>query len=192
MRLQLLSLLILASCTSAPAVQSGYASRAMSGTLTTQFFIGKIQRSSLDGSQKYGPQFDSLVKRTVDREHHKIQECVFQEGKAFVTQMTPTEVPLQFNVQDNGGFSKGFLIFKDDSLAAWSYNVDVVKPFVGKVTGSLADGNGAQIKDDGKMEIKKIWNGNMLIHEIYSPATLGQYQDLLKTMAPNGAPAECL
>lgn len=182
--------LFLAACKSfgTATVERGFDSTA---NFSTQFYIGKIQRSSLDEMQMYGPKFDSLVKRIVDKNNGKIQECVFQEGKAFLTILKRTTNPLEFEVQDTTKFTKGYLIFSDETLSSWSYNIEVVKPIVGKITGLLSEGNGAKISSDGKMEIRKIWDNKMLIHEIYNPISEAQYRDHLKDLPQIGVSPDC-
>jgi hypothetical protein len=157
---------------------------ASADSAKSQFFLGKIQRSSVNGAQKYGPPFESLVRRTVDIQAGKIKECVFQENKAFITDMSKGENPLIFTVKDRGGFSEGDLIMEDETASAWSYDVKVLKPKSGKITGSLDTGYGARIFPDGSMEIRKIWSDQVLIFEIYHSISESEYLDRLKTMAP--------
>lgn len=149
-----------------------------------QFFVGKIQRGSLDRKTKYGPSFESVVRRTIDPKEGKILECVFQEGKVFITEMDRTNNPLVYNVNDLGGFSTGTLVMETEAAQAWSYDIDVLKPMTGKITGSLSERNGARILPDGRMEITKIWNNQMLISESYSAVSENEYLTRLPSITP--------
>lgn len=148
----------------------------------TQFFLGKIQRSSMSG-QLYGPAFESLVRRT--NTGAGIKECVFQEGKAFVTEMISTANPLVYTVSDSGGFSAGSLRYENEHLEAWSYDVDVLKPMKGKITGDLAEGRGGRIYPDGKMRIVKAWNNQVLISESYESISESEYLSRLPSATPS-------
>ena len=182
LKMQFVSILFLAACASSRPAQGDRIIQANVQVFEVQFYQGQIQRSSLNGAIMYGPKFESIVKRIVDKQHGKIQECVFQEGKAFLTILNKTEQPLQFEILDPAGFSKGKLIFSDETLTSWSYDIEVIKPIIGKISGQLSDGNGAKIFSDGKMEIKKVWDNKMLIHEIYNQITEDQYRQYLKNI----------
>lgn len=182
--LLIVPLLSLSGCASRPAASE---SREVSSTTSDQiqFFKGQIQRSSLDGRQKYGPSFESIVRRVVDQNKGRILECVFQDGKIFVTEMIRTRDPLVYSVHDLGGFSSGHLTMETATAQAWSYDVDVLKPMTGKISGSLAEGNGARIFPDGRMEIRKTWNHQVLISEKYASISEEQYLNRLAEIAPS-------
>ena len=181
--LLLISTLPMQACASTRAASESRAIATASPT-QVQFFVGQIQRGSLDGQNKYGPPFESVVRRAIDPKEGKILECVFQEGKAFITEMARTANPLVYKVNDMGGFSTGTLIMETEAAQAWSYDVDVLKPMIGKITGSLNEGNGARILPGGRMEIRKIWNNQMLISESYSAITENEYLTRLPSITP--------
>ena len=154
-----------------------------------QFFKGSIQRGSLDGKILYGPAFDSIVRRQVDLIGGKIIECVFQEGKVFVSEMTRTAEPLIFAATDASGSFSGKLVFEDASALAWSYDIQVTKPSPGHITGSLADGNGARIQSNNcEMMITKIWNDQVRIHEEYTSITENEYNEFLNHLPASSLP----
>lgn len=181
MKLKILTIPFLFFSIQVCAACASLGERAIASSDSPQFYLGQIQRMSLSG-QPYGPSFESLVRRIVDKENGKIFECVFQEGKVFVTEMSRTDKPLQYAVKDFGGYSSGFLNLEDESASAWSYNVDVLKPYNGKITGSLADGKGARIYPDGRMEITKVWNNQMLIVEKYHSISGQEYQTKIESI----------
>lgn len=167
----------LQACAAGPVHRSAtLASNGFTAESQAKFFKGRIQRSSLDGKTLYGPSFESVVRRMIDPQSGRITECVFQDGKAFVTWMTPTTNPLVYTAQDAGESFTGYLIYGDSSLTTWSYDINVTKPVAGRITGRLADGNGAKINTEtNQMQITKIWNDQMKIHEQYEALSENEY-----------------
>jgi hypothetical protein len=173
----------LPACASTPSLATGNRDIDSVVRLQIQFFKGNIQRSSVDGKTPYGPQFESVVRRQVDLNIGKIIECVFQEGKVFISEMTRTSDPLIFSATDTAGSFNGNLVFEDADALAWSYDIQVTKPSPGRITGSLADGNGARIQPNtGKMTITKIWNDQVRIQEEYSAITETEYSNFLSQL----------
>jgi hypothetical protein len=150
-------------------------------TSVTQFFLGKVQRSSMD-QRPFGPAFESLVRRTTNGT--TVKECVFQEGKAFISEMAVTNSFLVFSVSDLGNFTSGNLMYEDENLSAWSYDINVLKPSSGKITGSLSNGHGGRIFPDGTMKIIKIWNNQVMITENYSSIEESEYLKRLPSVVP--------
>lgn len=152
--------------------------------IKTEYYEGQIQRSSLDGAQKYGPAFKSLVKREINSETGVITECVFQEGRGFVNLLRRIENSRVYKLEDLGGYSEGRVIMGDDEGRTWSYDIKVLNPMKGTITGNLENGHGAKIEKDGSLEIKKIWSQQMLISESYTPISKKAYEVKLESYLP--------
>lgn len=154
---------------------------------SVRYYSGQIEVTSMDGLKKFAA-YPSLVRRSVESERGRILECVFQQGKAFVTEMSKTKQPLVYNVRDLGGFSTGRLIMEDGMLNAWSYEIDVLKPQKGKITGNVKDHKGGRIYPDGHMTIQKVWNEQSLISESYEMISEEAYQKRLAEVVPADFP----
>lgn len=158
-----------------------------------QHFSGTVQRTSADGHTPYGPPFSSLVKRTMSADSAQVTECVLQEGKVFVTELTRTAEPLVYTVTDSAGSFTGRLIFEDKSLMAWSYDIRVLKPQPGQILGGLRDGNGARIDArTGQMTITKIWNGQVRLREDYKAISREEYNKAFDAVTHGTAPSEII
>jgi hypothetical protein len=74
------------------------------------------------------------------------------------------------------------LTFNDESLSSWSYNIDVLSPNKGKITGELPE-RGAKIDEIvGTMVIRKIWDGQVLISETYNSISKEAYDVAVKDL----------
>lgn len=172
------SLFLLTACSHMSAPEEAPAFNAQAA-LDRQFYVGTVQRYDYAGSRKIGPAFESLVRRTIGDGERVIKECVWQEGELFTVELRRTSEPLIYEVIDKNGFLQGRLVFEDATLAAWSYGIEVLKPYKGKISGSLADGNGGRIHPDGRMDIRKMWNRQMLIVEEYWAISEDEYKKRL-------------
>lgn len=153
--------------------------QSLKSGLEEQFFAGKIQTSSVNGVTPYGPPYDSLVHRIVDHKVSTIIECVYQQGRMFNTTMKRTSNPLAFSVHDSDDSFSGVLTFADETLSSWSYDINVLKPNQGKISGQLPD-YGAKIDLKEKtVLIKKIWNQQVLITERYQVIDQAMYSEQL-------------
>jgi hypothetical protein len=151
-----------------------------------QYFSGNIQVSSVDGKIPYGSSYPSISRRIVDFEGGSVNECVFQKGKLFITVMTRTGNPLIFTANDSEGSFKGVLMFGDESLSSWSYDIEVFAPNKGKITGKLPD-KGAKIDEAaGTMTIKKVFNNQVLISEEYKSISKEDYENAIKQVSLEG------
>jgi hypothetical protein len=166
----LLSLATLAACS---RISTGPA-RSAEQKVNPQFFSGVVQRSSLDGKQPYGPSFESTVTRAIAADG-VIVECAFQEGDVFVTKLSRTTVPLTYDVVVVGASVKGIITMETAQLLAWSYDIQITAPRPGKITGS------ARFIGSSGLEIRKIWNGEMLIHEQYKTIPEDAFRDRVTT-----------
>lgn len=131
-----------------------------------QFFKGKVQRTSMRG-EKYGPAFESFVRRTVI--DGQFTECVYQEGKAYTVTLAKTANPTVFDVTDKLGYSTGKMIYADERMHAWRYDIQVLRPNKGKITGT------GSFKADGGITTKKMWNNELIILEDYKLITRDEY-----------------
>lgn len=170
----LLGVTAIVSCTTAPRNMSSFENPQV------QHFTGKIQVSSLDGKTPYGPAYESTVRRTVNARDGIIEECVLQKGKLFYTLITRTKAPLVYSAIDSDGLFSGNLTYADHSLSSWSYDIQVYAPSKGRLSGSLPE-HGARIDSgSGKMDIKKIWDGKVLLTESYDMTDAASYAAKLK------------
>lgn len=160
-----------------------------------QYFAGKVQPSSLDGKTPYGPAVDSTVRRIVNRQDGIVIECVLQKGQMFYTTISRTSRPLVYSVRDSGDSFNGTLTFKDETLSAWSYDIQVTKPNQGHITGSLPDHGATILPQEKKMLIKKLWDNRVLITEEYDSIAEADYlQQVTAATAANPSlkiPSEC-
>ena len=114
-----------------------------------------IVTSSIDGATTFGPPVSVLVYRVVDPEKSRVIEIVHQRGKAFVTVMKRTN-GLIFNAQDTENSFQGTLTYSDESLSAWSYDINVSKPQQGKLSGNLPENGGKIDLKNGSLSIRKL------------------------------------
>ncbi len=175
----LVAILTLSACTTSPTSSLEVNTLAHS----MQFFRGKIQRTSIDGKVPYGPAFDSVVRRNIDLTTGIIVECVFQEGKVFEATMTRSSEPLIFEATDSSKSFTGKILFENPSALAWSYDLQLIKPRAGQITGKLSEGNGARIDPSkGTMVITKFWNKQVRIHEEYTAISAEEYTTLVSNL----------
>jgi hypothetical protein len=167
------AVLILSSCASDRKLQSA------SSAPEVQYFAGKIQVSSFDGKIPYGPPYDSTVRRIVNAQDGMIEECIIQKNRLFYTIISRTSVPLVYDAIDTDGSFSGKLTYTDPTLSSWSYDIQVVTPNKGTISGSLPDYGAVIDPSNKKMKIKKIWEKTTLITESYDPTGAGYYHDKL-------------
>jgi hypothetical protein len=153
-----------------------------------QYFAGKVQVSSADGKIPYGPPYESIVRRRVSALDGMVEECVLEKNKLFYTIITRTKEPLVFDAVDTDGTFSGKLIYSDTSLSAWSYDIQVVSPAKGTITGKLPEYGAVIDEGSGTMNIKKIWTGkdkdgkdsSVLLTQHYEKSDASSYFEKLK------------
>lgn len=156
----------------------------------SQFFSGSVQMGSADGTIPYGPSYTSLVHRIVDKKNDHITECVSQQGATYVTEIDSTLKPLVFSVRDTTGNFTGTVTYSDQTLSAWSYDISVLKPQPGRITGNLPAMGGRIDAMTGKMSIKKLWNNSVLFSEGYEAVSESRYKAELVNMVGQEKAAE--
>ena len=91
---------------------------------------------------------------------------------------------LIFNAQDTENSFQGTLTYSDESLSAWSYDINVSKPQQGKLSGNLPENGGKIDLKNGSLSIRKLWNNEVLITEKYKPISQGEYEDKISALVP--------
>lgn len=154
----------------------------------TQYFAGTVTITSLDGQTPFGPSYPTIARRIADVAAGVVDECVFQKGSVYVTQMIRTQQPLVFAASDLGRSFTGSLVFADASLSSWSYDLTLTADGA-KVTGQLPV-HGAKIDEAaGTMLIKKIVGGQVLVTEDYKATSKAEYDSAISNLS--GVPASC-
>ena len=112
-----------------------------------KYYSGYSQFSSIDGSVIYGPKEFKIIKREVHLDLSKIIETIYERnGTSIITNFLRINDSFSYNVSDLDQSFNGIIEFESSELNSWSYNLDVIKPEIGKITGSRPD-HGAIIKD---------------------------------------------
>lgn len=124
-----------------------------------EYYVGKIQRGSLTG-QPYGPSVPSYVIRRV--EDKRVIECVWQEKQKFVVYLNQTDEPQIYSVGDTTGGLGGQIKYNNAEHRSWTYDIQVIKPHAGRVTGA------GELTAENGMKILKRWNEQMQISETYT------------------------
>lgn len=154
-----------------------------------QYFSGQVQISSLDESVKRGPPYPSITKRIIAADKKTITECVLQRGQVFLAFIRQTKNPRIYFAEDSNKSFTGYLMFNDDFLNEWSYDIDVTQPSAGKLLGQRPQ-YGAFISPlTGEMLIRKIFNDSMLFTESYKLISAYEYQQLISQLS--AVPAIC-
>ncbi|MBT6324694.1 MAG: hypothetical protein HOJ35_01895 [Bdellovibrionales bacterium] len=140
-----------------------------------KYYSGYSQFSSIDGAEIYGPKEFKIIKREVHLDLSKIIETIYKSnGTSIITNFSRINDSFSYNVSDLDESFNGIIEFESSELNSWSYNLDIIKPEVGKITGARPD-YGAIIDDDGTINILKIWNDSVLVSEEYKEITLNNF-----------------
>jgi len=150
-----------------------------------QYFKGRVERSTLVGQMLYEPAYPSVFRRAIHAKEGQIIECVFQKDQVSVVELNRGTNKRTYRAREWNGTFAGQIVYKTEALTSWSYYLEVLRPEPGKITGALANGNGARLDPKtGQLEITKIWNDQVRLHEVYMAIDAKEYKEFLELLPP--------